>query len=658
MVRITDVMAKSFSSSALDLNKFAVGMANAQVTAKVAGASLEETTAMLAVLNDTGVDASKAGTDLRNIFLELNKAGLTLPEAFAMIRGSSNKMTLAFDLVGKRAMASLITLSENEQKVKSLSDTFQRAGGSAQEMADIMDDTLQGSLFKLKSAFEGVQISLGEKLEPVLKRIVDKLSEFLSKNKEAVAEFLVTATKVGTLAIGFGALLFTVGQLAFVLANIIGVFGFLAKAVMMVITPIILATLAMKAFGLSFVIGGFAVFIKAILIIATVMGMLKGIVEGLAGQDMSWGEFMIKTFAFLATVLEIAVGTIGMFIEKVMTLGRVIGNFFGMLFKGDATRNQVIQEILKREAEVKPFKGTGRRSRQNQLQNMTDEELSALLGVENFRDMELKKEDEFVDPNSIKGMHQAHLERFEKLGAGFDKILDGDVAGAIDDLGIKADFLKDIFAETEMPPEVAEEIKKIEQAQEDLKNGLLDLPIQDNFIGLLNSFTTNFKGAMENLERDTKFTQEEIANVMVQISDGLTDSLMNFFETGKMEVRKFVSDVLNQLARLTLQKSVVNPFLDATSDFLTGMFKAEGGGVSANQPYIVGEQGAELFVPRTSGTIVPNHALAGGGSTIVNFNVQATDAQSFDNQIAQRESMLIGMIDKAFHKRGRIGING
>lgn len=51
--------------------------------------------------------------------------------------------------------------------------------------------------------------------------------------------------------------------------------------------------------------------------------------------------------------------------------------------------------------------------------------------------------------------------------------------------------------------------------------------------------------------------------------------------------------------------------------------RASGGPVSGGTPYLVGEVGPELFVPRTSGTIIPNNrlALAGGGSTTVNINV-------------------------------------
>ncbi len=41
--------------------------------------------------------------------------------------------------------------------------------------------------------------------------------------------------------------------------------------------------------------------------------------------------------------------------------------------------------------------------------------------------------------------------------------------------------------------------------------------------------------------------------------------------------------------------------------------RASGGPVSAGTPYIVGEQGQELFVPSTNGTIIPNGALGGSG---------------------------------------------
>ena len=49
----------------------------------------------------------------------------------------------------------------------------------------------------------------------------------------------------------------------------------------------------------------------------------------------------------------------------------------------------------------------------------------------------------------------------------------------------------------------------------------------------------------------------------------------------------------------------------------TGTAKAMGGPVMAGQPYLIGERGPELMVPKQSGTIIPNNGL-GGGATVIN----------------------------------------
>ena len=57
---------------------------------------------------------------------------------------------------------------------------------------------------------------------------------------------------------------------------------------------------------------------------------------------------------------------------------------------------------------------------------------------------------------------------------------------------------------------------------------------------------------------------------------------------------------------------------------LGGLFKANGGPVKAGQPYIVGERQPELFVPRTSGTIMPSVPM--GGESVVNNITVSVDA--------------------------------
>jgi hypothetical protein len=48
--------------------------------------------------------------------------------------------------------------------------------------------------------------------------------------------------------------------------------------------------------------------------------------------------------------------------------------------------------------------------------------------------------------------------------------------------------------------------------------------------------------------------------------------------------------------------------------------RADGGPVSRNKPYLVGERGPEVFTPQRSGSIIPNLAAGGSGGMTVNNN--------------------------------------
>lgn len=76
---------------------------------------------------------------------------------------------------------------------------------------------------------------------------------------------------------------------------------------------------------------------------------------------------------------------------------------------------------------------------------------------------------------------------------------------------------------------------------------------------------------------------------------------------------------------------------------VTPELQAEGGPVSNNTPYIVGEAGPELFIPSGSGTIIPNNRLSGGGATIV---INYSSALSLSNQ-TEAETVLVPLIKQA-----------
>ena len=192
--RIVDVMAKSFTSSALDLNKFEVAMSAVAPVAATVGMSLEETTASLGVLVDAGFDASTSGTALRNILLDTQKAGISVSEAFNKIKSSVDPSSTALDLFGKRGAAVAITLANSTDKTAKFTKELKNAQGAAEAMAKIVGDTLEGDVKRLNSAFEGLILNLGDNSQDAFRSIVqgatDLINTFgdLTKNTHAESE--------------------------------------------------------------------------------------------------------------------------------------------------------------------------------------------------------------------------------------------------------------------------------------------------------------------------------------------------------------------------------------------------------------------------------------------------------------------------------------
>lgn len=185
--RVTDVLAKAFASSALDLQKFSVSFPKVGAIAKQVGFSLEGTTALLGALTDAGLEASTAGTSLKNIFLKLadsnsalskelgegvNSVDTLLP-ALKDLFDSGVNVEEMLNLTDKRAVTAFATIASGTDDVSNLNTELVNAEGTAKEFADVMRDSLKGSLDEASSAADGFIINLLEKLAPAITFIVD-----------------------------------------------------------------------------------------------------------------------------------------------------------------------------------------------------------------------------------------------------------------------------------------------------------------------------------------------------------------------------------------------------------------------------------------------------------------------------------------------------
>ena len=225
MGRVTDVMAKSFSSSALDLSKFRESMKFVAPVAAAANVSLEESSALLSVLGDNMISGSQAGTALRRIMSEMAKTGKPFSQALDDIAEKGIGLVDAQDEVGRSAQTALLVLSKNRDKVKDLTKSYKAAGGSAKAMAEIMDNTTAGAGKRLSSAFESLQIAVGGLLAKYITPMIDKLAVWIGKFSQLDERTQSIIVKAGLLAAALGPVVAIVGAVVATLPALIAGFS-------------------------------------------------------------------------------------------------------------------------------------------------------------------------------------------------------------------------------------------------------------------------------------------------------------------------------------------------------------------------------------------------------------------------------------------------
>ena len=130
--------------------------------------------------------------------------------------------------------------------------------------------------------------------------------------------------------------------------------------------------------------------------------------------------------------------------------------------------------------------------------------------------------------------------------------------------------------------------------------------------------------AVSSLSQRVTESTKQLQQVAPAMSDAFTaaNRVISYF-TGFMNLIDRFTGLFSGVAAIksglsTLGSSGLGSILTGAANFaagpllgglLGGIFKAEGGPVGGKMPYVVGEQGPELFVPEQPGIIVPNHEL-------------------------------------------------
>ncbi|MCS2172371.1 phage tail tape measure protein [Scandinavium sp. TWS1a] len=343
--RVADVMTKGFTSSNTGLIELGEAMKYVAPVAEAAGASIEDTTAMLGIMADNGIKGSMAGTGASAIFnrlqAPLGKAVDALAELNVKTRDSKGNMLPVEQILrsinrsfvknklgtaetgeylkvifGEEAMKGAIKLvaAAGNGSLERKRHEIKNATGTTELIAKIQTDNLDGDLKNLQSAWEDLQIEVFDKEDSALRRLTVSATDWLGTvaawtkaNPELTKTLFTVAT--GALAVigvlggigliawpviaGINAIVAAAGMLSLALSTI----GTAAAAVIGAISWPLWAVVAVVTAVVATVVGG-ALLIRKYW--EPISAVFSGVVEGLIAAFSPVAEM----FAPLAPVFD------------------------------------------------------------------------------------------------------------------------------------------------------------------------------------------------------------------------------------------------------------------------------------------------------------------------------------------------------------------
>ncbi len=372
--RVVDLLAKAFSSSALDLTKFDIAVGTVGAVAKQTGIEIEEVAAVMGVLSNAGFDASIAATAFRNILIRSAEAGKDYKEALSEVSDATNTTLKAFELFGVRGapQATVIADAFDSGEIQRLAGEFRKAQDDAfstQAVGFIQQD-FQSAINEFKSALEGLTITIGEVLSPVMTDLLSLTTSVLQgfrgffeamgeglgvieSTSEEVEEFN-GALEISTVLIGIfsTSLLFASGR---AILSFIGGLGSMLIGLFSVTGGLTAASGALAIFRTALISTGIGALVVAVgFLIAALIEAVIAIRNGSKNVDI-FAKALKRVGAFLVG-LKLGFEAVFRFIQagflaltgQVEKAGQVLENFND---KVEKTRNRL--EGLSQDVEVK-----------------------------------------------------------------------------------------------------------------------------------------------------------------------------------------------------------------------------------------------------------------------------------------------------------------
>lgn len=207
--KLIDQMARTASKSNTSVEQLGEAILTIGATAKDMKGGTEELAEVLGLLADNGIKGAEGGTKLRNILLKLeaptDKAAAKLEELGVKAYDSDGKLRSMEDIFGdlNDAMADMTEqdkslakatifnardlgavnalLNTTKARWNELGEAIEDSAGAAHDMAEVQLDNLAGDVTLFKSALEGAEITISDKLNPKLRETVQFGTEMVSR---------------------------------------------------------------------------------------------------------------------------------------------------------------------------------------------------------------------------------------------------------------------------------------------------------------------------------------------------------------------------------------------------------------------------------------------------------------------------------------------
>ena len=183
----------------------------------------------------------------------------------------------------------------------------------------------------------------------------------------------------------------------------------------------------------------------------------------------------------------------------------------------------------------------------------------------------------------------------------------------------------------------AVENEEDEETQKNLRDILQQSTIE---LGNHNKLRAEGVDLTKKLFTETDKVAEAFKEVGVTIGEDIKEGIKGLIK-GTSTLSDLLNNVADKFLDVALNQALFGDILGSKGDKGGGLLGflgfANGGRPPVNRPSIVGEKGPELFVPRSSGNIIPNNKLGGGNTNNVVVNVDASGSDVQGDEAAAKE---------------------